>query len=103
MLNLLAFIGNFVSPVTTTTTTTAAPTTTTTAAPTTTTTAAPTTTTTTTTPAPTTTTTTAPTTTWYCTTAYGGRYTSSTDVTFYGTCEETVACSTSGYPSNPPC
>jgi hypothetical protein len=44
-----------------------------------------------------------PTVTWYCTTAFGGRYTSSTDVSFTGTCEETVACSTSGYPSNPPC
>ena len=105
MLNLLAFIGNFVSPVTTTTTpapttlppptTTVAPPPTTTVAPPPTTTVAPTT-----TPPPTTT---VPTTTWYCTTAYGGRYTSSTDVTFYGTCEETVACSTSGYPSNPPC
>ena len=41
--------------------------------------------------------------TWYCTTAYGGRYTSGTDVSFNGTCEQTVACSTSGYPSNPPC
>jgi hypothetical protein len=41
--------------------------------------------------------------TWYCTTAYGGRYTSSTDVSFTGECEVTVACSTSGYPSNPPC
>jgi hypothetical protein len=41
--------------------------------------------------------------TWYCTTAYGGRYTSSTDVSFTGECSETVACSTSGYPSNPPC
>ena len=102
MLNLLAFIGNYVSPVTTTTTTTPAPTTTTTAAPTTTTTPAPTTpapTTTTTTPAPTTTTTTAPTVTWYCTTFNGGRYTSSTDDS--EAC--VVSCSTSGYPGNVPC
>ncbi len=101
MLNLLAFIGNFVSPVTTTTTTTAAPTTTTTAAPTTTTTPAPTTPapTTTTTPAPTTTTTTAPTVTWYCTTFNGGRYTSATNVS-----EDCVVyCSTSGYPGDVPC
>jgi hypothetical protein len=85
MLNLLAFIGNYVSPVTTTTTpppTTPPPTTT----------IAPTT-----TPPPTTTT--APTTTWYCTTILGGRYTSSTDVS--EAC--VVACSTSGYPGNVPC
>jgi hypothetical protein len=44
-----------------------------------------------------------PTETWYCTTAFGGRYTSSTDVSRTGECEVTVACSTSGYPSNPPC
>lgn len=99
MLNLLAFIGNFVSPVTTTTTTTAAPTTTTT---TTTPPPPPTTTTTTTTvapPPPTTTTTTVPTVTWYCTTFNGGRYTSATNVS-----EDCVVyCSTSGYPSDVPC
>lgn len=44
-----------------------------------------------------------PTTTWYCTTSYGNRYTSSTDVSFTGTCEQTVSCSTSGYPVSPPC
>jgi hypothetical protein len=45
----------------------------------------------------------APTVTWYCTTAFGSNYTSSTDVSFTGECNETVACSTSGYPSPPPC
>ena len=44
-----------------------------------------------------------PTTTWYCTTALGGRYTSSSDQTFYGDCYTTVVCSTGGYPANPPC
>ena len=44
-----------------------------------------------------------PPTTWYCTTAFGSNYTSSTDVSFTGECNETVACSTSGYPSAPPC
>ena len=44
-----------------------------------------------------------PTTTWYCTTAFGSNYTSSSDVSFTGECNVTVACSTSGYPSPPPC
>jgi hypothetical protein len=44
-----------------------------------------------------------PPTTWYCTTAFGSNYTSSSDVSFTGECNETVACSTSGYPSAPPC
>ena len=101
MLNLLAFIGNFVSPVTTTTTpapTTLPPPTTTVAPPPTTTVAPPATTTPAPTPAPTTTTT-APTVTWYCTTFNGGRYTSATDVS--EAC--VVDCSTSGYPGAVPC
>ena len=44
-----------------------------------------------------------PPTTWYCTTAFGGTYTSTSDVSFTGECNVTVACLTSGYPSPPPC
>ena len=44
-----------------------------------------------------------PPTTWYCTTAFGSNYTSTSDVSFTGECNVTVACSTSGYPSPPPC